>query len=61
VGEVLQFERKSPKERGQGRTLCRRGFHKWSTDKTRRFDVKAGKLVTVRRCERCGAERVDLT
>ena len=58
---MVQFKRKSAKERGKGKTLCRRGLHKWSVDKAQRFDVKRGRLVTVRRCERCGVERVELT
>ena len=38
-----------------GNTLCRRGFHKWQIDQDQRFDVRAGRLVTVRRCARCGS------
>jgi hypothetical protein len=40
-------------------SLCRNGHHKWRVDKTRRFDVKQGRLVTLYRCERCGREKVS--
>jgi len=44
-------------DRARGRTLCQRGFHKWQFDGNKQFDVKQGKLVSVERCERCGASR----
>jgi len=52
--------RDEAKARAKGKTLCGRGFHKWATDTTTRFDVKEGRLVTVVRCERCGATRNEL-
>jgi hypothetical protein len=61
MGTVIPFKRKSPKERARGKTMCRRGFHKWAVDTTTRFDVLAGKLVTVSRCVRCATERLELT
>lgn len=45
---------------GEGDTLCRAGFHKWIVDQKKQFDVKLGKLVTVRRCDRCGARKTTL-
>jgi hypothetical protein len=60
MGEVVTLKQKSPKQRARGKTLCRRGFHKWAVDKQTRFDVREGKLVTRKRCERCGIERVEL-
>jgi hypothetical protein len=48
------------KSRGEGDTLCRAGFHKWVVDQKKQFDVKLGKLVTVRRCTRCGARKTSL-
>lgn len=47
-------ERRSAKARGK--TLCGSGFHRWRPVNERRFDVKQGRLVTLYRCERCGAE-----
>ncbi|MEJ2059700.1 MAG: hypothetical protein P8Y64_04360 [Gammaproteobacteria bacterium] len=55
MGEVLPFRRKTAAEKHKGKTLCRSGFHKWRVEKDNVFDVKAGKLVTIYRCERCGA------
>ena len=60
MSKVVAFKRPSLKQKAKGRTLCNSGFHKWRIDKERRFDVKAGKLVTTRRCERCGIERISL-
>jgi hypothetical protein len=44
------------KSKPQG--LCQHGFHKWEICKDKQFDVKQGKLVTVYRCARCGAQKV---
>lgn len=68
MADILQFpprdghrrRRDEAKAKAEGRTLCRRGFHKWSVDGSTRFDVKAGRLVTVVRCQRCGATRQEL-
>jgi hypothetical protein len=57
VADVLPFKKRSLKEKAKGRTLCGRGFHKWVVDKQQRFDVKQGRLVTVHRCQRCGATK----
>jgi hypothetical protein len=43
-----------------GKTLCLRGFHKWRLDQRKQFDVKEGRLVTIRECERCGIRRTTL-
>ena len=64
MGDVLRFNnpdaKKQRKERAKGVTLCRRGFHKWQIWKDKQFDVKQGRLVTVYRCGRCGANRTSL-
>jgi hypothetical protein len=52
--------RNERKSEATGKTLCRRGFHKWRIDQRKQFDVKAGRLVTVRECERCGVRRTSL-
>jgi hypothetical protein len=44
----------------KGKTLCGRGFHKWEIDPRKQFDVRRGRLVTRRRCVRCGVERTTL-
>lgn len=53
-------KRDKAKARAKGVTLCRSGFHDWSTRKDPRFDVKEGRLVTVVTCTRCGATRNEL-
>lgn len=65
MGNVIPFRKPSDtkrksqsKERARGRTLCGSGFHKWELDKKKQFDVKRGKLVTIRRCSRCGETKV---
>jgi len=56
MGEVLPFRKRGPMK---GKTLCLAGHHKWVVWKGKQFDVQAGKLVTVYRCERCGAQKVQ--
>jgi hypothetical protein len=58
LADILPFRRPSLKEQHRGKTLCRHGHHKWLIDKDKQFDVKAGKLVTLYRCSRCGKTRV---
>lgn len=55
MGEVLAFKKPKPAEKQRGHGMCRHGFHKWRIESAQRFDVKQGRLVTVYRCERCGA------
>lgn len=58
MGKVVDFKRPSNKERARGRTLCDSGFHKWVVDQKKQFDVKQGRLVSIRRCRRCGTTKV---
>ncbi|MCP5180776.1 MAG: hypothetical protein H6993_19045 [Pseudomonadales bacterium] len=60
MGDVIKFVRPSLKEKAKGVTLCRSGHHKWTIDQRKQFDVKSGKLVTIRRCTRCNATRTTL-
>jgi hypothetical protein len=55
MAEIIQFRKSGPAEKARGKTLCKRGFHKWVIDKDRRFDSRQGRLVTDYRCQRCGA------
>jgi len=57
MGEIIKFRKPSVKAKAEGKTLCRSGFHRWKVVTERKFDVKQGKLVTLRRCERCGKEQ----
>jgi hypothetical protein len=60
MGEIIKFKKPSLKEKAEGKTLCGSGFHKWKIVSERKFGVKQGKLVTLRRCERCGKEKTEL-
>jgi len=59
MADILQFRKRPPGEKARHKTLCREGFHKWAIWQKKQFDVKAGKLVTVYRCARCEATRVE--
>lgn len=61
MGKVVKFQKPSPKKKAEGKTLCRHGFHKWSPDPKKQFDVKQGRLVTLHRCVRCGHTKTTLT
>lgn len=55
MADILRFRKPTAAERAKGKTLCRRGFHKWAVDGDTAFDSKQGRLVTTYRCQRCGA------
>lgn len=57
MGDVVPFKRPSLQEKHRGKTLCKSGFHKWVVEKELPFDSKAGKLITLYRCSRCGATK----
>lgn len=57
MGEILPFKKRRP---GKGSVMCLEGHHKWAVWKAKQFDVREGKLVTVYRCERCGAEKTKV-
>jgi len=61
VSNVVPFKRKTPAEKHKGKTLCRSGFHKWEVVRDNVFDVKEGRLVTVKKCKRCGVIKTSLT
>lgn len=61
MGEIVKFRKPSAADKHKGKTLCANGFHKWRIAAERRFDVKRGRLVTLRKCERCGVEETRLT
>ena len=56
MADILPFRKPDKKKPKKG--LCQHGFHKWKIWKEKQFDVREGKLVTVYRCARCGAEKV---
>jgi hypothetical protein len=57
VGDVIRFKKPTAAQLAQGKTLCRRGFHKWTVATDSRFDSKQGRLVTLYRCSRCGVTK----
>lgn len=61
MGDVVKFKRPPAAAKNRGRTLCAHNFHKWEIVTKNRFDVRAGRLVTVLRCARCGKEQQRLT
>jgi hypothetical protein len=61
MGDVIKFRKPALRDKADGKTLCKNGFHRWRVVSARKFDVKLGKLVTLTRCERCGKERTRLT
>ncbi|MCP1673798.1 hypothetical protein J2T57_000897 [Natronocella acetinitrilica] len=62
MGDVVPFGRsKRRRKLAEGQTLCRNGFHKWEALGDTRFDTREGKLATVYRCKRCGAEQTRYT
>jgi hypothetical protein len=59
MADILPFKRPKAAQKHRGNTLCRHGFHIWRLETARKFDVKQGRLVTLYRCSRCGAERTQ--
>ncbi|MDH5191707.1 MAG: hypothetical protein OEW89_10735 [Gammaproteobacteria bacterium] len=60
MGEIVKFNKPSAAQKNKGKTLCKRGFHKWEILQEKKFDVKQGKLVTVYQCTRCGKTKTNL-
>lgn len=58
---VIPFKRPKASEKHRGKNLCREGFHRWAVDKSTRFDLIKGQLVTIDRCTRCGCTRNRLS
>lgn len=56
MGEVIPLR---PKKPPPSKTLCMQGHHQWKACKERRFDTRAGKLLTLLRCARCGKEKTQ--
>ena len=54
MADIIQFRKPAAADKAKGKTLCKRGFHKWVVDKDKRFDTRQGRLVTDYRCARCG-------
>jgi hypothetical protein len=59
MGDIIPFKKPKTSDKHKGKSLCRDGFHKWEVVTEKRFDVKQGKLVTLYRCARCGAQKTQ--
>jgi len=59
--DLGKFRKQRRKQTARGKTLCARGFHKWIDDEKKQFDVKQGRLISIQRCERCGAEKTSVS
>ena len=55
--DIGKFRKQKRKATAQGKTLCARGFHKWVDDGRKQYDVKQGRLVSIKRCLRCGLQK----
>jgi hypothetical protein len=58
MADIIRFRKPRASEKAQGKTLCRRGFHKWVISQDKQFDSRQGRLVTVYRCSRCDASKI---
>lgn len=58
IQSLAAFKKKKIKQQSAGKTLCKSGRHRWSTDTTTQFDSQQGKLVTRYVCQRCGQIKV---
>lgn len=61
MSNVVRFRKPRAADKARGKTLCRRGFHKWDVQGDTTFDSKQGRLVTAWKCSRCGATRTRAT
>ena len=62
MADILPFDqtkKRKPEAAPKRSALCANGHHRWMIWQKKPFDSKRGKLVTVYRCERCGAERTE--
>jgi hypothetical protein len=60
VADILPFRKPDLKQKAKAKTLCGNGLHKWRIMQEKQFDVRMGRLVTVYRCSRCGAEKCEV-
>jgi hypothetical protein len=60
MSQIVKFRKPSLREKAEGKTLCRSGFHKWRVMADRTFDVRRGRLITLMRYARCGKEQTKL-
>ncbi|MDH5324514.1 MAG: hypothetical protein OEZ68_03625 [Gammaproteobacteria bacterium] len=61
MAQVIKFKKKRLKDIHKGKDLCKSGFHKWEIVQEKQFDVKQGKLITLKKCSRCGITKTTAT
>jgi hypothetical protein len=61
MAEIIPFAppKKKKHDTPNRSVLCQNGHHRWVVWQKKPFDVKQGRLITIYRCERCGAERSE--
>lgn len=59
--DLNRYRKDRRKRRGKASTLCKSGFHKWTDDGRKQFDVKQGRLVSVQKCAHCGQTRTRVS
>jgi hypothetical protein len=59
MGDIIRakFGAQAKRQKNARSSLCEQGHHQWLVDKSTRFDVKKGELITVERCKKCGKTR----
>ena len=58
---LKKYKKNKLKEKAKAKTLCGSGFHQWVFDQKKQFDVKSGKLVSVKRCLHCGSTKTSIS
>lgn len=59
MNKVVSLDKARKKARdARKKGMCQHDIHQWKIWHEKQFDPKAGKLVTVYRCARCGKQKV---
>ncbi len=58
MAQIIPFKKPTAAQKHKGKSLCLQGHHKWEVCKSKQFDVRQGRLVTVYRCRRCDKQKV---
>ena len=58
VAKILPFKKPKAADKHRGKTLCSRGFHKWTENRKTDFDSQQGSLISQYVCQRCGKTKV---
>ncbi len=58
MGKVIQFQRPNKGSQKKVLGVCECGFHCWTIWQGKQYDAQHCRLITVYRCNSCGAEKV---